>query len=99
MSIEEFNARNRQLQTKEGKRAPAGIVFYHKKSNLFFSKTVDNICFIFLVQVNFKTDDIAWAYKKGGIWYNLPRDVSEKVEKAYGRNKQGSTILELNGCM
>lgn len=51
------------------------------------------------MHVNFKTDDIAWAYKKSGIWYNLPRDVSEKVEKAYGRNKQGSTILELNGCM
>lgn len=44
-------------------------------------------------------DDKAWAYKKGGIWYNLPRDVSEKVERAYRRNKHGSTILELNGCI
>lgn len=25
--------------------------------------------------------------------------MNEKVEKAYGRNKQGSTILELDGCM
>uniref|UniRef100_K1Q222 E3 ubiquitin-protein ligase MIB2 n=1 Tax=Magallana gigas TaxID=29159 RepID=K1Q222_MAGGI len=74
MSIKEFNERNRQLQTKEGKRTPA-------------------------VQTNFKTDDVAWAYKKDGIWYTLPRDVNEKVEKAYGRNKHGSTILELNGCM
>eukprot|EP00105_Crassostrea_gigas_P025887 XP_011446616.1 PREDICTED: uncharacterized protein LOC105341673 [Crassostrea gigas] len=74
MSIKEFNERNRQLQTKEGKRTPA-------------------------VQTNFKTDDVAWAYKKDGIWYTLPRDVNEKVEKAYGRNKHGSTILELNGCI
>lgn len=37
MSIEEFNERNRQLQTKEGKRAPAGIVFYHKKSIFFLN--------------------------------------------------------------
>lgn len=74
MSIKELNERNRQLQTKEGKRTPA-------------------------VQTNFKTDDVAWTYKKDGIWYNLPRDVNEKVEKAYGRNKQGSTILELDGCI
>lgn len=25
--------------------------------------------------------------------------MNEKVEKAYGRNKQGATILELDGCM
>lgn len=97
MSIEEFNERNRQLQTKEGKRAPAGIVFYHKKSIFFFKLLI--IFILFLVHVNFKMDDKAWAYKKGGIWYNLPRDVSEKVERAYRRNKHGSTILELNGCM
>lgn len=35
MSIEEFNARNRQLQTKEGKRAPAGIVFIIKNQTYF----------------------------------------------------------------
>lgn len=43
--------------------------------------------------------EVAWAYKKDGKWYNLPRAVNEKVEKAYGRNKQGATILELDGCM
>lgn len=32
MSIKEFNERNRQLQTKEGKRTPAGKVFYYKKN-------------------------------------------------------------------
>lgn len=99
MSIKEFNERNRQLQTKEGKRTPAGKVFYYKKSNLIFFKLLIIFFFHFLVQTNFKTDDVAWAYKKDGIWYTLPRDVNEKVEKAYGRNKHGSTILELNGCM
>lgn len=43
--------------------------------------------------------EVAWAYKKDGKWYNLPRAVNEKVEKAYGRNKQGATILELDGCI
>lgn len=38
MSIKEFNERNRQLQTKEGKRTPAGKVFYYKKSILIFLK-------------------------------------------------------------
>lgn len=42
MSIKEFNERNRQLQTKEGKRTPAGKVFYYKKSNLILKKIVDN---------------------------------------------------------
>lgn len=41
MSIKEFNERNRQLQTKEGKRTPAGKVFYYKKSNLILFKIVD----------------------------------------------------------
>lgn len=42
-------------------------------------------------------DNIVWTYKKDGEWHRIPKDINDKMEKAYGRNKHGSTILELDG--
>lgn len=49
--------------------------------------------------MTFETDKITWTYKKDGEWHCIPKDINDKVEKAYGRNKHGSTILELDGHM
>lgn len=43
------------------------------------------------------SDKITWTYKKDGEWHCIPKDINDKMEKAYGRNKHGSTILELDG--
>ncbi|XP_062595524.1 uncharacterized protein LOC134256866 [Saccostrea cucullata] len=41
--------------------------------------------------------DIIWAYKKNGRWFDFPQNINTKMEKAYGRNNQGSMILEIDG--
>ncbi|XP_078314718.1 uncharacterized protein LOC111129303 [Crassostrea virginica] len=40
---------------------------------------------------------VHWAYKKEDSWSKIPMEISLKMEKAYGRNKQGSIIVELEG--
>ncbi|XP_062595500.1 uncharacterized protein LOC134256847 [Saccostrea cucullata] len=39
--------------------------------------------------------DIQWRYLKNDLWCEFSQDINRKIEKAYGRNKQGSTILDL----
>ncbi|XP_061173381.1 uncharacterized protein LOC133182549 [Saccostrea echinata] len=39
--------------------------------------------------------DIQWRYLKDDLWCEFSQDNSRKIEKAYGRNTQGSTILDL----
>lgn len=54
---------------------------------------------LILIYMTFETDKITWTYKKDGEWHCIPKDINDKMEKAYGRNKHGSTILELDGHM
>nr|XP_022331302.1 uncharacterized protein LOC111129304 isoform X2 [Crassostrea virginica] len=42
-------------------------------------------------------EKISWTYQKDSVWQVLPKDINEKMEKAYGRNKHGSMILEVDG--
>lgn len=47
----------------------------------------------------FEIDKIIWIYKKDGEWYCILKDINDKMEKAYGCNKYGLIIFELNGYM
>lgn len=45
----------------------------------------------------YTAEKVSWTYQKDGVWQVFPKDINEKMEKAYGRNKHGSMILEVDG--
>lgn len=53
----------------------------------------------FIHSRSFFVTTVHWAYKKEDSWSEIPMEISLKMEKAYGRNKQGSIIVELEGNM